>query len=239
MEEYAGLPLIVKVHPRARRVLVKLVPNRGLEVVTPPGFDPARVPGVLESKRPWIERTRDRLTAEGRDLSGRPPELPETLEYRAAGRSLLLHYLDRAGPAGLMENGPRLQVAAPLAERGEVFAALRRHTAKKAREILLPRLDAMSRSTGLAYAAMRVRCQKTRWGSCSARGTISLNAKLLFLPPELVDHLLLHELCHTRHMDHSPRYWACVARYQPDYKRLEDAVRRGGGYVPAWFEWKA
>jgi hypothetical protein len=80
-----------------------------------------------------------------------------------------------------------------------------------------------------------VRRQKTRWGSCSSRGTISLNAKLLFLPPPLVDHLLLHELCHTRHMDHSPAYWTCVAGFEPDYRRLENEVTRGNRYVPAWF----
>lgn len=235
MEGYAGLPLTVKVHPRARRVLVKIIPNRGLEVVTPRGFDPGLVPGILDEKRAWIERTRDRLLAQGCDLSGEAPELPDELDYRAVDRVIRLDYLDRPGPVKLMENGPRLHISGGISAREDVFAALRRHTAKKAREALLPMLDAMSRRTGLAYAALRVRCQKTRWGSCSARGTISLNAKLLFLPKALVDHLLLHELCHTRHLNHSRRYWACVARYEPDYRRLEDAVKHGGKYVPRWF----
>ncbi|MBG0790186.1 MAG: M48 family metallopeptidase [Desulfovibrionaceae bacterium] len=235
MRKYAGLPLTVKTHPRARRVLVKIVPNQGLEVVIPPGFDAGGVPAILDEKRAWIERTRDRLLAEGRDLSGRPPELPEALDYRAVGRVVRLVCLDKSGPVKLLENGPRLQVAGPLADREAVFEALRVHTAKKAREALLPRLDAMSRETGLRYSALRVRRQKTRWGSCSSRGTISLNAKLLFLPPELVDQLLLHELCHTRHLDHSDRYWACVARYQPNYRRLERELAKGGAYVPRWF----
>jgi hypothetical protein len=50
-----------------------------------------------------------------------------------------------------------------------------------------------------------------------------------------VDHLLLHELCHTRHLNHSRAYWACVAGFEPDYERLERAVSRGARYVPAWF----
>jgi len=233
--EFAGLPLAVKANPRARRVLVKLVPGRGLEVVVPKRFDPALVPGILEEKRPWIERTRDRMLAAGTDLSGEPPELPETIEYRAWERTVRVDYLDRPGAVRVVDNAARMQVAGPVADREQVLEALRRHTVKKAREVLLPWLDRASRRTGLAYCALRVRRQKTRWGSCSSRGTISLNAKLLFLPPELVDHLLLHELCHTRHLNHSKAYWACVAGFEPDYERLERAVSRGGRYVPAWF----
>lgn len=235
MKDFAGLPLAVKVHPRARRVLVKIIPNKGLEVVTPPGFDQQHVPTILKEKRPWIERTRDRLQAAGHDLSGELPELPDRMDYRAVDRVIQLGYLDRPGPVKLTENSTRLHVAGPLAERETVFEALRKHTAQKAREALLPMLRAMSRRTGLDYSALRVRRQKTRWGSCSARGTISLNAKLLFLPAGLVDHLLLHELCHTIHLNHSKRYWACVAQFEPNYQQLENELKHGGGYVPAWF----
>jgi hypothetical protein len=233
--EFAGLPLAVKANPRAKRVLVKLVPGRGIEVVTPNRFDPALVPSILEEKRPWIERTRDRMLAAGTDLTGTPPELPESIEFRAVGRIVRVDYLDRPGAVRLVENAARWQVAGPLTDREPIFEALRARTVKKAREVLLPWLDRAGRRTGLAYSALRVRRQKTRWGSCSSRGTISLNAKLLFLPPDLVDHLLLHELCHTRHMNHSEAYWACVAGYQPDYRRLEREVTRGNRYVPAWF----
>jgi hypothetical protein len=235
VNEFAGLPLTVKEHPRARRVLVKLVPNKGLEVVTPPGFNPRFLPAILDEKRYWIERTRDRLTKEGRDLSGRPPALPDAMDYKAVGRVVRLGYLDRPGPVKLLENGARLQVSGPLNDREAVFETLCKHTAKKARETLLPMLRDMSRRTGLTYSALRIRRQKTRWGSCSARGTISLNAKLMFLPPLLVNHLLLHELCHTKHLNHSRQYWACVAQYEPDYRRLEDEVKFGGKYVPGWF----
>ncbi|WP_272699030.1 M48 family metallopeptidase [Desulfovibrio sp. Fe33] len=233
--EFAGLPLTVKANPRARRVLVKLVPGRGLEVVTPKRFDKTLVADILEEKRSWIERTRDRMTAAGTDLTGEPPEPPEIIEYRAVDRVVRVDYLDRPGKVRVTENAARLLVSGPVAERDAVVAALCRHTVRKAREALLPWLDRVSRKTGLTYAALRVRSQKTRWGSCSSRGTISLNAKLLFLPPELVDHLLLHELCHTRHLNHSEAYWAFVAGFEPDYRRLEGEVGRGGRFVPPWF----
>lgn len=235
MRAFAGLPLTVRANPRARRVLVKLVPGRGLEVVTPRGFDPALVPAILDDKRAWIERTRDRLLAAGTDLSGADPELPNVLHYRAVDRLVQVDYVDRPGKVRVLENAARLQVSGPVEDRAAVLDGLRRYTVRKAREILLGWLERASRETGLSYSALRVRRQKTRWGSCSARGTISLNAKLLFLPPELVDHLLLHELCHTKHLNHSKAYWACVASFEPDYERLEREVTRGGRYVPSWF----
>nr|WP_286181794.1 SprT family zinc-dependent metalloprotease [Desulfovibrio sp. Huiquan2017] len=229
------MPLTVKANPRAKRVLVKLIPGRGLEVVTPKRFDPAQVPDILEEKRSWIERTRDRMRAAGIDLSGAPPQLPASIDYRAIERTVRVDYLDRPGRVRVTENAARLLVAGPALDREGLLDGLCRHTVKKAREALLPWLDRASRRTGFQYAALRVRRQRTRWGSCSSRGTISLNAKLLFLPPVLVDHLLLHELCHTRHMNHSPAYWACVAEYEPDYRRLEAEVSRGSRFVPAWF----
>lgn len=236
MTDYADLPLTVKENPRARRVLVKLVPGRGLEVVIPKGFGKRNVPAILAEKRAWIERTRDAMTARGIDLSDTPPEPPERIDHRACGRAYRVGYLDRPGRITVTENGPRLIVRGPLAEKVAVLEALRKHTVKKTREFALPLLEDMSRELGMPYAALRVRHQRTRWGSCSAKGTISLNAKLLFLPPELVDHLLLHELCHTVFLNHSPRYWALVAKHQPDYARLEKELSQGGKYVPAWFK---
>lgn len=235
MTEYLGLPLTIREHPRARRVLVKLVPGQGVEVVVPKRFNTALVPDILEEKRAWIERTRVRMEAKGIDLSGRIPDLPESIEFRAVDRSYAVNYLDRPGRVTVTENVTRLMVRGPLDEPLSIIESLQKFTARKAREALLPRLDGMSKQVGMEYSAMRVRRQKTRWGSCSGRGTISLNAKLLFLPVELVDHLLLHELCHTRQMDHSPQYWALVAQFQSDYVRLEDELRQGNTYVPGWF----
>ncbi len=79
-----------------------------------------------------------------------------------------------------------------------------------------------------------IRQQRTRWGSCSRGNSISLNAKLLFLPPELVEYVLLHELCHTRAMDHSARFWAIVAEHDPGFERHRRALKDAGRFVPPW-----
>jgi len=235
VNEYCGLPLIIKRNVRAKRVLVKLVPGRGLEVVVPKCFDANRVPEILNEKRAWIDKTRAALESSGADLSGRIPDLPEIVSFCAIDRVYKVDYLDRPGKNHVTENVTRIVFKGPMDDQESVLEGLRKFTTRKAREALLPLLENMSRRLGMPYAAMRVRRQRTRWGSCSAKGSISLNAKLLFLPVELVNHLLLHELCHTRQLNHSSSYWALVARHEPDYLHLEKSLANANHHVPGWF----
>ena len=76
--------------------------------------------------------------------------------------------------------------------------------------------------------------QRTRWGSCSAQGTISLNASLLFVEPAVTGYLLVHELSHLRHLNHSRSFWRLVERFEPDYRRLDRALSESWTRVPAW-----
>ena len=72
---------------------------------------------------------------------------------------------------------------------------------------------------------MKLRDFKARWGSCDAKGVVSLNWRLTMLPLPLRDYVLVHELCHRRHLDHSPAFWAEVARFCPDYAHLRGELR--------------
>jgi hypothetical protein len=72
--------------------------------------------------------------------------------------------------------------------------------------------------TGGSYSSITVRDQKTRWGSCSSRGTLSFNYRLIFAPPQVLDYVVVHELCHLTHMNHSRDFWNMVARIMPDYQ---------------------
>ena len=71
-----------------------------------------------------------------------------------------------------------------------------------------------------------IRNQKTRWGSCSAKGNVNFNYQLYYMPPELMDYVIVHELAHRRHMDHSALFWAEVKRYCPDYKVYRNQLKK-------------
>jgi predicted metal-dependent hydrolase len=100
-------------------------------------------------------------------------------------------------------------------------------------------IAALADQFGFSYQRVAIRRQKTRWGSCSGRGTISLNVALLFQKPAVVRYLLCHELAHTRHMNHSPKFWNCVAECEPAYRFLDAQLNQGWRHVPLWLSRRA
>lgn len=100
---------------------------------------------------------------------------------------------------------------------------------RKARELVTHRVEYYADKMGISYGRIAMRNQRTRWGSCSIEGNLNFNCRLLFLPIELVDYVVVHELAHRRHMDHSPQFWQEVERYLPDYKERRERLK---GYQP-------
>jgi predicted metal-dependent hydrolase len=103
-----------------------------------------------------------------------------------------------------------------------------------ARATLTPWLTSEAERVGRRPRAVQIRVQKTRWGSCSAGGVISLNAGLLFLEPAIVRYLLVHELCHLMALDHSARFWKAVQRFEPDYRALDRRLTKAWTLIPLW-----
>ena len=81
---------------------------------------------------------------------------------------------------------------------------------------------------GVSYDRIRIAGQKTRWGSCSSNKTLSFNWKLMLAPPKVLDYVVVHEICHLREMNHSPRFWALVESLMPDYKQQRKWLKENG-----------
>lgn len=219
---------------RARRVLLTIRPRRGLEVVIPAGFDPARVPDIVRRRLPWIEKHLSRLAVPGPEaVAASSP--PGTVSFPLAGQVLAVGVARRAARSvRVVENAGTLLLSGPVEDAPAWRRALREYLRRRAAGLLPARLAELAADTGLSYEAAGVRFQRGRWGSCSVRGVISLNARLLFLPVPLVDYVLLHELCHTRQHNHGPEFWRLVARFSPDWKALEAGLRQAWRHIPAW-----
>jgi predicted metal-dependent hydrolase len=114
--------------------------------------------------------------------------------------------------------------------------ALCRWLRRRAQRALVPRLAELAERHRMQYRQVSVRRQRTRWGSCSRQKTISLNAKLLFMSSEAVDYVLLHELCHTVEMSHSPRFWRLVEACDPDYRGHKKLVKAAAAAMPTWLD---
>ena len=90
-----------------------------------------------------------------------------------------------------------------------------------AKEYFLERVKFFSDLFSFRYKSVKIRGQKTRWGSCSSKGNLSFNFKLLQFKKEIIDYVIIHELCHTKQMNHSSKFWKLVEQYCPDYKNLK------------------
>jgi predicted metal-dependent hydrolase len=243
-EESTGLPAYkVRESRRARHVLLKVSPG-GLEVVVPQGFARHRIPDVLYAHRRWIERSMARRSAT--QSSRETTRLPDRFNLQAIAARWTVVYKpeDRAGIR--LREHPEDQVLILSGEIHDAAAcreALRRWLLRKARQHLVPWLSRLANEQGFVFGRVTIRCQRTRWGSCTRRisaasadpsHTISLNAKLLFLPPRLVRYVLLHELCHTVEPNHSSAFWDLCGCREPQTEALRKELRRAWTLVPGW-----
>ncbi|MBO4883569.1 MAG: M48 family metallopeptidase [Lachnospiraceae bacterium] len=99
---------------------------------------------------------------------------------------------------------------------------------KEAREEIPPLVAKYAEKMGVSYKRVTVRCQKTLWGSCSAKGNLNFNCLLMLLPEPVREYVIVHELCHLKELNHSPAFWAEVERYCPDYRYLRDFLKTSG-----------
>ena len=221
----------VRASERARRLAVRVLPGGLVEIVVPRGTRPRAVEQFVSRHRRWIERTLDLYRpADG----GEKGSLPAEIRFPATGRRFDIQYTDGADAPRLQFEDRVIRVTGAEVRPTLLRRVLQRFVMREAHAVLGPWLAGLSAATSLQYRRMQIRRQRTRWGSCSPSGTISLNACLLFQPATVVNYLLVHELAHTRHMNHSRRFWRLVERFEPCWRELDAALTRGWREVPAW-----
>ncbi len=223
----------MRVSRRARRMSVRVYPGGRVEVVVPPGVPPITVQRFVGTHRQWISRRVEDLSAVGAPITSGPPT---DIHVPAIGRSFKVEYQATRSTSirpQLFEDGV-LRIFGPIHDEAAIASALRQWLADLAYDEFGQQLKVVARELGLGFSRIQIRRQRTRWGSCSATGTISLNVCLMFLEPAVVHYLFVHELCHTRHMNHSNRFWALVEHHEPDYRRLDRELLKGWQSVPGW-----
>ncbi len=213
---------------RARRVRLAVKPYQGLEVVIPRRFPEAEIPAILRNNREWISRQLIKHEA-----SFHQAAMPGSITLTFNKKSYRITCSEKL-PTQWIETP--LHLALSCDSEQQAIGLLRNWIRSTAQRLFPQKIESIAKQFGFSYRKIIIRSQKTRWGSCSSSGTISLNDQLLFMPAEAVDYLMIHELCHTRHMNHSSQFWLLVRELCPDFQQHEQTLRRGWERVPDWFK---
>ncbi len=224
------LTYTLRISPRSRHLRLSVSRHSGLEIVVPLGFDTSTIPEIIAQKAGWIRRSIEKVQP-----NFSPIEIPTRIRLQSIDRSFnVIREYNSSYKNHFIEDNSTLKLCIDSRNKRMPFTLLKKWLHHKSCSILLPWVERISKNHGLPYNKAAIRFQKTRWGSCSIKKNINLNRTLVFLPPELVEYLMIHELCHTVEMNHSRRFWELVGKHSYDYRALDKELKSARKYVEGW-----
>lgn len=230
-DEPPAVEWVFRYSTRARRIAVRVTVEGRVTVTVPSRVPRSQVTEFVHSQRAWITRTLTRLQA-----SRPPPEAfpPTALHLEGIQRRVNLVVAGGGGRLRLRTLSEELLCVDGVGDTPRLQGLLVRWLMREAQRRLPDEVSELAARYGFEYGEVRIRRQRRRWGSCSRQRNLSLNVCLLFQRPEVVRYLIVHELAHTEHMNHGPRFWARVAACCPDWRRLDRELAHGFRRVPQW-----
>lgn len=225
----------VKKHPRAKHVKLRATTTHGLELIVPKRFNVKEIPAILEQNRRWIEKQLLKIKEDSRQYL--TLDLPENIQFQSLQQIWNIHYQKNSGKLIIITRPHQaLVVSGDIDNKINCKKILTKWIKKFATDHLLQRLKEISSEIELPYSRATIRDQSSRWGSCSSQKSISLNYKLIFLPIELMRHIIIHELCHTQFLNHSTKFWNLVERFDEEWKSHRNMMRQADHYIPRWIQ---
>ncbi|NLF52345.1 MAG: M48 family metallopeptidase [Leptolinea sp.] len=225
------IPYIVRFSKRASRWRLSVTADK-VEVVLPEGsrLHPEK---LLRDYSEWIIEKQQKLTKRKERLEKK--SLPEG-QILLMGRPMLLEIKD-AGKLGRQQVAHlpgRIQV---LAGKSKPTSLLQKWLANQAEAMIIKQVRMRAVEMGVRPTSLSIRNQRTRWGSCSLKGSLSFNWRLIMAPPEVLDYVVVHELAHMKEHNHSKAFWAVVHRYCPDYVKHRTWLKQNQAAMwPGLFE---
>ncbi len=200
------------VNSRARRISVRILYD-GLRVSLPPFSTPGDGMAFVNTVRKKLKARKESLKYESEQIRISPGKLLKTLsfdieaQYSSRRAIFFLKQPDR-----LLIELPHGMDCSEAPVQAKLWEGCAYFLRKEAQKLLPGRVKKLAEEQGFSFSSLRIQSSKTRWGSCSARKSINLSFFLLLLPPHLIDYVILHELCHTKVMNHGPEFWIWMDR---------------------------
>ena len=206
--------IVVKKQGLAKNISLRIAPDGRLRVTMPSYAPLLAAKTVIKTSRLQIRKLLDQHQSQFSYTKDRQIGKSHSLIIRSTTGTTTVKTAGTRIIASINENEDIAAAANQQLIRQKIVAALR----KEAKSYLPRRLSFLAEEHGFSFKRTKITHASSRWGSCSSTGTISLNIGLMNLPFELIDYVIIHELCHTRHMNHSASFWHEVAQFDPGYK---------------------
>ena len=205
-------------------VEIRVLPNE-IRLFAPQSYPLRRADQLVRDKADWIAQARRRFTEyEAREAALYP--MTDGMPVPVEGRQYTLR-VTYGTRSSAYQAGDELVIITPDTAPDKVREALRGYLIGRAQQRIRERLDHFIPLVGRAPGRVTIREQRTKWGSCSGQGNLNFNWKLIMAPPEALEYVVIHELCHLYEFNHSPRFWERVSRYMPEYAVWRDFLRSG------------
>jgi len=224
------VPYSVRYSRKASRLSLRLSPVSGLEVVVPAYAGRADVHALVVGKKAWIARKLDDFAR--RERMAPRVQCRDGARIAVLGRDYTLRIKTTSAiRSSVTVAGDEIILAVPVSDPDRSHEFLERWLLRVAKTEIPRRVGELNAIPRHAYSSVSIRSQKTRWGSCSRRGTLSFNWRLVLLPPFVMDYLIYHELAHLKVMNHSPRFWRVVTALCPEFDAAERWLKESGPFV--------
>ncbi len=212
------------VHSRRARRLRITVAASGVTVTLPHGIKAVEAERMLQQNSNWLMAQLERISKRAAAGNALPADV--VLLRGKPVRIEVIQEEDRKARAHISEGREKLIARIPAGSRATPRSLVEPWLKQQARKEIEAVVRQQSLRMNLAVKSISIRDQRTRWGSCSSKGTLSFNWRLIMAPPEVLEYVVIHELAHLRHPDHSAAFWSVVAYYEPNYKILRQWLRK-------------
>jgi len=221
---------IIKQSIRSKAKHLSLRINHKGEVIitSPRKLSQKKIDTIVKENTPWIKAHLAKF------LEKSFFEVPEKIHLLAVNKQWHIQYQQTSSRTKLIPLNDATLIIYGNCEQASIKQHLKKWLNDQARIHLYTWLKDLSAKINLPYNSVSIGQHRSQWGSCGADKRISLNAKLLFLPSQLVEHVLIHELAHTVYFDHSARFWQLVATHDPHWQSHKKALKMADDYLPKW-----
>lgn len=220
-----GFPFQIEVIKTERKRSATIgVEGERVTLHVPVTLSDQRIRNLVTKRTPWIKT---KLFAESQRLAVKPKEYVSGETFAYLGKHYRLKVQNGSIPSVKMKNGYLVTTIehAESDEEEKIQSLLEGWYLSHAEQRLKEKAERFAKVIGVAPLSISVTSYKSRWGSCSSKGDISFNWKIIHAPHRIIDYVVVHELCHLLEHNHSPKFWKHVERYVPDWKACRQLLR--------------